>query len=156
MAQLPAQLSRWIITSLATSFEPVASGLSLPYYVDGLDERSDEIVHSDHAELRFTGPFIRGAGPKYYKIQMVVNVLLTRYMNMTTNAYSIADWAGGFQRVMLGPLSVYKWGSGDDLLGCLVAENKEAVKIFHFGQISNVDRIRQAEVDALYTLELTV
>jgi hypothetical protein len=157
MTQLPDQLGRWVITSLATKFDPVSSGISLPFYVDGLDERSDAIVHSDHAELRFTGPFITEKSAGYYKIQMMVNVLLTRYMGMTSNAYSLVDWAGEFQRVMLEPIPVYKWGSGEDLLGCLVVANKkESVKIFHFGQISNVDRIRQSEVDALYTMELKV
>ena len=157
MTQLPVELSRWIITSLATTFDPVASGLSLPYYVDGLDERSEDIVRADHVELRFTGPFIRERTNGYYKIQMMVNVLLTRQMALTGNAYALLDWAGEFQRAMLGPIPVYKWGSGGELLGCLVVENKkESVKIFHFGQIHNVDRIRQSEVDALYTLELAV
>jgi hypothetical protein len=157
MAQIPDQLGRWLVTSLATYFKPVADGLSLPYYIDGLDERSDEIVHADHAEMRFTGPFIYERSKDYYKIQMVVNILLTRFMGMQSNSYYLVDWAGVFQQSMLTPLPVYKWGSGDDLLGCLMLENgAESVKIFHFGQISTTDRLRQSEVDALYRMELKV
>ena len=157
MAQLPNQLGRWLITSMVTSFKLVADGISLPYYVEGIDERSEEIVSSDHAEMRFAGPFITETSSGCYKIQMVGNVLFTSFMNMRSGAYSIVDWAGEFQRFMLEPLPVYKWGDGGDLLGCLVVENKtDAVKIFHFGQISNVDRLRQSEVDALYKMELKI
>ena len=157
MTRLPVELSRWISTSLTTAFEPVAAGLSLPYYVDGLDERDSSIVDNDHAELRFTGPFIRERSNGFFTVQMWVNVLLQRRMTMTGNAYDLIDWAGEFQRVMLGPIPVYKWGSGGDLLGCLVVENgRESVKVYHFGQVHLVDRKRESEVDALYTLELAV
>ena len=157
MAQLPSRLSRWLIASMAVSFQPVAVGLSLPYYVEGLDERTASIVEADHAEFRFTGPFITEIGPGNYKIGMLGNVLLSKLMGMESNAYSIVDWAGAFQNHMLDPLPVYKWGDGGDLLGCLTVDNKkENIKVYHFGQVSMTDRIRESEVNALYNMELTI
>ena len=77
------------------------------------------------------------------------------------DAYDIVRWTGKFQNVMLEPIPIYKNGpgAGDDssLIDCLVVKKNrnEAVRIYHFGQISKEDRIRQSEVDALYGMELT-
>ena len=40
--------------------------------------------------------------------------------------------------------------------GCLIVKKtrNEAVRVYHFGQISKEDRIRQSEVDAVYGMDL--
>lgn len=155
-----ANLPRWILASVATHFETVASGISLPFFVEGINERESSTSNADHAELRTTGPFIKELSNDYFNVSVVINVLLTNYMNTTGGAYDLEGWCGTFQTTMLDPISIYKYGSGagddDSLIGCLrIKKNRnDAVKVFNFGQLSGVDRIRQAEVDATYEMDL--
>jgi hypothetical protein len=159
MAVAERNLARWIFSSVAAHFEPVSAGLLLPYYVEGVDERSEDIVRDSRTELRITGPFIREMGPSDYRVDVTVNILLTQQMAIVgADAYSIVGWAGRFQRSMLSGIPIYKFGDGADddgtLIDCLrVAGPTKEVKIFHFGQISNTDRLRQSEVDAEYTMD---
>lgn len=156
-------LARWIFASIAFHFKSVASGLNLPYFVEGVDERDESTMRVDHAELRVTGPFIKEISKGYYTVDVGVNFLLTQRMAIAgADAYAIVRWCGEFQHTMLEPVPIYKYGPDtlgvDDgsLIGCLVVKKgpNEAVRVFHFGQISKEDRIRQSEVDALYGMEL--
>lgn len=155
-------LARWIFASIASHFVSVASGLSLPYFVEGLDERDETTMRVDHVELRVTGPFIKEVSNNWHTVDVGINFLMTKQMDISgADAYDIIRWTGKFMSVMLEPVPIYKKGSGvgDDgsLIGCLVVKKSknEAVRIYHFGQISMEDRIRQSEVDALYGMELT-
>jgi hypothetical protein len=162
MADAEINLARWTFSSIAAYFEPVSAGLLLPYYVEGVDERFEDIVRVSRTELRITGPFIRERGPRDYRVDVTVNILLTQQMAIAgAGGYSIVDWAGRFQRVMLGTLPVYKFGDGVDddgsLVGCLrVAGSASDVRVFHFGQISTTDRLRQSEVDAEYIMDWSI
>ena len=162
MTDVERNLARWTFSSVAAHFEPVSAGLDLPYYVEGVNERSDDIVRASRTELRVTGPFVREQGPRDYHVDVTVNILLTQQMAIAgADAYAIIGWAGRFQRVMLSVIPVYKLGNGavDDgtKIGCLrVAGVTNEVHIFHFGQISNTDRLRQSEVDAEYTMDWSV
>lgn len=154
-------LARWIFASIAKHFSTVASGLSLPYFVEGIDERDDATMRENHVELRITGPFIREYGKDYYKVSVPVNVLFTEQMAIAgADAYNIVRWCGKFQSVMLEPVPVYKYGSGvpDDgtLVGCLTPTGSpdNMARVYHFGQVSKEDRIRQSEVDVLYWMEI--
>jgi len=155
-------LARWILASIADHFQSVASGLSLPYFVDGIDERDESTMRASHVELRVTGPFIKEVSNNYFMVDVYINFYLTKQMAIAgADAYDIIRWAGKFQDVMLLPVPIYKFGSGagDDgsLVGCLVVKKgkNEAVRIYHYGQISKDDRVRQSEVDALFGMELT-
>jgi len=155
-------LARWIFASVAKHFSTVASGLSLPYFVEGIDERDDTTQRVDHVECRVTGPSIKEVSRNWYKVEVGINFLMTKQMAIAgADAYDIVRWTGTFANAMLEPVPVYKYGpgTGDDksLIGCLVIkkDRAEAVKIWHFGQISMEDRIKQSEVDALYGMELT-
>jgi hypothetical protein len=154
-------LARWIFASVASHFESVASGLSLPYFVEGVDERDDPTMRASHAEMRVTGPFIKEISSGYFTTEVGINVLLTQQMALSgAGAYDIVQWAGKFQDIMLDPVPVYKYGpsAGDDdsLVGCLIVKKtrNDAVRVYHFGQISREDRIRQSEVDAVYGMDL--
>jgi len=155
-------LARWIFASIAKHFEPVASGLTLPYFVDGVDERDETTMRVSHAELRVTGPFVKEISNGYHSVDVGINILLTQQMDIAgADSYSIVRWAGQFQNTMLAPIPIYKYGTGagddDSLVGCIVVKKgkNEAVRVYHFGQISKDDRIKQSEVDALYGMDLT-
>jgi hypothetical protein len=152
-------VARWIFSSVAAHFAPVASSIPLLYHVEGVDERGDEVSRNDSVELRLTGPNIKEVNGRYHS-STEINVLLTNYMKMLEDTYSLVDWTGKFQAEMMERIPIYKLGSGtfDDgsLLGCLLPDSKRGVKAFYFGQIDKVDRIRQSEVDGLYTMELAV
>ena len=151
-------LARWIFASVAKHFEPVASGLSLPYFVEGVDERADDEMRADHVELRVTGPFIKEVSHNYWTVDVVVNVLFTSQMVLGgADAYNIVRWCGTFQNAMLEPIPIYQFGdSPSTLVGCLVSKNSsaEAVRVYHFGQLDRDNRVRQSEVDALYGMTL--
>jgi hypothetical protein len=76
------------------------------------------------------------------------------------DAYGIMRWGGEFESAMNERIPVYKLGPdvGDDdsLLGCLTMRKgqSESVKLFHFGQITSTDRVRQAVVDGRYEMYL--
>jgi hypothetical protein len=67
---------------------------------------------------------------------------------------------GEFEQAMSERIPVYKFGTGvdddDSLLGCLTIRKSksESVKLFHFGQINQTDRIRQSVIDGRFELYL--
>jgi hypothetical protein len=141
---------------MATHMRYASDALSLPFMTEGVDEMGG--LGESHAEFRFSGPFVTTSEGGHYHLKMIGNILLTSYMDLDAGAYSIFEWAGEFQRAMLGPIPIYKYGVGGELLGCLelLEDKDDSVKIFHFGQISPVERIRQSEVDALYQMDFTI
>jgi len=152
-------LARWIFASIAKHFESVASGLSLPLVVEGVDEKSDDNTRADHAELRLTGPFVREVSKNYWAVDMQVNVLLSAQMVLGgADAYNIVRWCGKFQSVMLDPIPVFQYGdSPATFVGCLLPKGNsaEAVRVYHFGQLDKDNRVRQSEVDAVYEMTLS-
>jgi hypothetical protein len=153
-------LARWIFQSIALHFKSVADGLSLLYFVEGIDERSNTTMQADHVELRLTGPEIKEVGNGFYTTKTVINFLFTKIMDeASADAYKLIQWTGEFAAEMLEPIPIYKYGTGleDDgtLIGCLRVDKgrNEAVKVYHFGQLDKDTAIRQSVVDAVYTMD---
>lgn len=152
-------LARWIEISLAKHFEPFATGLSLPYFVEGVDERDDE-QWEDHVEQRFSGPQYREIGNGKYEVTIVVNFLFTALMDMAgADSYRLNRWTGKFAKEMIEVIPVYKYGTdpGDDasFIGCFQLKNTKAggVNVYPFGQLEKDHRVRQSEVDASYYMD---
>jgi len=155
-------LARWIFQSIAKHFVSTANGISLPYFVEGVDERSEDDMRANHVELRVTGPDVKELSRNYFKIKMVINFLFTKEMEMSgADAFDLIQWTGVFATAMMEPIPIYKKGTGaeDDgsLVGCLEIDKgkNEMVRIFHFGQIKPDTRVRFSEVDAVYSMELS-
>ena len=155
-------LARWIFQSIAKHFVSVASGLSLPYFVEGIDERSDDTMRVNHVELRVTGPVLKEISNGYYTVNTVINFLFTKNMDeVSADAFDLIQWTGAFAEEMLKPIPIYKKGTGveDDgtLIGCLQVNKgrNDAVRVYHFGQIDKDTRIRQSEVDAVFSMDYT-
>jgi hypothetical protein len=154
-------LARWIFQSIAIKFKTTASGLSLPYFVEGVDERADADMRANHVELRITGPDIKEVSRNYYTVRVTINFLFTEAMDMRgTNAFQLMDWTGKFATELMEPIPIYRYGTGveddDTLVGCLQVDKgkNEAVRIYHFGQLKPDIRVRMSEVDAVCSMEL--
>lgn len=155
-------LARWFFQSIASHFKSVADGISLPYFVEGIDERSDDTMRVDHVELRVTGPTFKELSKGFFDCKIVINFLFTKNMDMASaDAFDLIQWTGVFADAMLEPISIYKKGSGveDDnsLVGCLQVDKgrNEAVRVYHFGQLDKDTRVRQSEVDAVFNMDYT-
>jgi len=155
-------LARWIFISIAKHFEPVASGISLPYFIEGIMERSEDDIWEDHVELRVTGPFTKEVSKDFYTVEVAINFLFTALMDMDgADAYRHLKWVGEFQKVMLEPVSIYKYGTGVDddqtFIDCLRVKRNaaDAVRSYLFGQISKDVRVTQAELDAMFEMTLS-
>lgn len=155
-------LARWIFQSIAKHFVATANGISLPYFVEGIDERSEDDMRVSHVELRVTGPEVKELSNGYYHIKVVINFLFTKEMEMSgADAFDLIQWTGVFAQAMMAPIPIYKKGTGDDddgsLVGCLrTGKGKnEMVRIFHFGQIKPDTRVRISEVDAVFSMDLS-
>jgi len=152
-------LARWIFQSLASHFKSVADGISLLYFVDGIDERSSDTMQENHVELRVSGPELKEISNGYYSVKVIANLLFTKNMDeVSADAFDLIQWTGVFANVMLQPIPIYRKGSGveddDTLIGCLQVHKgrNDAVRVFHFGQLDKDTRIRQSELDALYDM----
>ena len=153
--------ARWIMASASVYFKAATDTIPLPFMVEGINERTEEELHSDHAELRINGPHIIELSKDFYQLHVDFNILLTDKMKETNeNAYDLQTWCGVFQSAMDGPVTVYKYGIevGDDssFVGCLTPRHGkyDSNKVLHFGQIHKVDRIRQSVVDGKFHMDL--
>ncbi len=144
---------RWIMASIAKHFSDSCAAIPLPLLVDGIDEREEEKLHFDHAELRITGPYISELSHNYYRLLVDVNILITELMDQV-DAYKLQTWCGAIALSMEGPINIYKYGSetGDDSswVFCLqLVRNKiDPIRVLHFGQLGRTERIRQSMVDS--------
>lgn len=155
--------ARWVFAAVATYLKGVASGLSLPCLVEGLDERTTEFVQSsDRCEIRITGPYTRELSRNYFQMEVVVNVLFVSTYGEEKNQYAILKAIGAFHEAMDGAIAVYKYGSepGDDetvLVGCLspASGRNDSVRVMHFGQVDLTTKVKQSMVDARYVMEIS-
>jgi hypothetical protein len=155
-------LARWIFQSIVVHFQSTASGLSLPYYVEGIDEMDDDVQRANHVELRITGPTIKEVSNGYFTVDVAINLLFTKQMEtQDADVFDLQQWTGEFASVMLDPVPIYKKGTGadddDSLIGCLEVKksDNEAVRVWHFGRLDKDTRVNQSVCDALYGMDYT-
>ena len=164
MAVINPNWARWIAASLAVYYKAVADGLGLPIIAEGIDEREPAKLEVDHVEMRVNGPFIRQLSAGYFRLDVDSNILLTDLMGgESDNPYNLMTWAGYFQQAAEKSIPVYRYGPDtagvDDgsLVGCLSVRGRKAgPDLFHFGQVTTDDRVRQAAVDTKHKMFLTV
>jgi len=155
--------ARWIFASLATYLKQVATDNEVEVLIEGVDDRTDEIMQAaDHVEIAITGPFSREMSRNYYELRVGVRLLIqSRMNNPPKNRYTPQHIAGIYHEAMDTVIAVYRYGddSVDDqsLLGCLspARGRNDALRVFHFGQMTPTDRLRQSMVDCWYEMELT-
>ena len=155
--------ARWIFASLATYLKKVATENEIKALIEGVDDRTDEIMEAvEHVEIAITGPFSREMSRNYYELKVGVRLLIQARMdNPPKNRYSPQRIAGIYHEAMDAVIAVYRYGDDpeDDqsLLGCLspAKGRNDALRVFHFGQMTPTDRLRQSMVDCWYVMELT-
>lgn len=155
--------ARWIFASLADYLKKVATDNNVKALIEGVDDRTDEIMQaSEHVEIAITGPFSRELSRNYYELKVGVRILiLSRMDNPPKNRYTPQQIAGLYHEAMDAVIAIYRYGSGpeDDqqLLGCLASLNdrNNPLRVYHFGQMTPTDRLRQSMVDCWYVMELT-
>jgi len=158
-----ANWSRWIVASLADYLKKTAQGMGLPVIVDMLDERTETFMRAgDRAEIHINGPFYRELSNNYYQAFVTANILLSSRFDSRKNAYDLLKYAGVFQAAMDDEIPVYNFGSEsgdyeDSLIhiGCLVPRFGKVMGTSQFGQVHEVDHIRQTECECSYMIELT-
>ena len=155
--------ARWVFASVATFLKQVAQSQQLAVLVEGLDDRTTEVMEAtDRCEIRITGPFTKELSHNYFQIEVIVNVLFLSRYEEQKNQYAIIQKMGVFQEAMDGPIAVYQYGNqpGDDehaLVGCLkpVQGRNDNIRVLHFGQVDPTDRLKQSMVDARYRMEFS-
>lgn len=159
MSSPDPNLPRWIVASLTQYFKDVADGLNLHYFVEGIDEEEPEDFNRSSALFRVNGPDARlGGGKEIHRLEL--QILLTNLGNTQGDAYEPYRWAGKFQQVMLGPLPIYKYGTGPDddqsLIGCLIPDPLvlDFVRIVNYGQMNRTARVYQISVNGRFILEV--
>lgn len=150
-------LARWVFISIAKYFEPVVSGMGVPYFVEGAMERKEALMQASHIELRVTGPDVKQL-PGSHDVRVSINLLCTSLMDAAgPDGWTIVQWTGVIQSAMLDPIPVYRYGTGADddetLVGCLRVDQNR-VNIYHFGQLDKDSRVRQSEVDASFLMNI--
>jgi len=163
--------TRWIFASVAYALKSVAQENDLAVLVEQLDERTTEFMQAtDKVEIRITGPFSQELSKGSFRIWVDANVLLqSRYDGAAKNANDIFKFAGLFHEAMDGPIPVWNYGvePGDYVdsdpetqvfIGCLLPRpgNSESVKVFHFGQSTATDKLKESMVDARYVMYLNI
>lgn len=160
--------ARWVFASAAHYLKTIASENDLPVIVEGLDDRTDAYMRkTDRAEIRINGPYIQEISNGYFRVWTDINVLLSSRMDEKKDGYALQRFAGIMQAAMSEQIAIWNYGDQegdydeDDPdtqihLGCLSPRvgPQESIKVLHFGQVEKTDRIKQAAVDARYSMYL--
>ena len=160
--------ARWIFASAAFYLKTIATENQLPCIIEGLDDRTDAYMEStDRAEIRINGPYIQEISNGYFRVWADINALLTSRMDETKGGYALQRFAGLMQSAMSEQIAIWNYGDQDGdfdeddpetqiHIGCLSPRvgPQESIKVLHFGQVEKADRIKQAAVDARYTMYL--
>ena len=155
--------TRWIFASITQHFDvKVMTPNSIPFITEGIHERDTQFMESqDRAEIRINGPFARELSVRYWRIWVDINTLVTSYFgNETQDVYRLERNLGLIHEYADTAIEIRRYGSGsgDDgtLLGCLRprSDKNDSIRIIHFGQLNNTDRLKQGQVDGRYVMYL--
>ena len=153
---------RWVQASVGKYFKDVATTISIPSLVEGIDERTSTFIESQNRiEIRVNGPFIHEMSQGYWHFETDVNLLIFSHMGgALPDAYLGTMTAGYLAQAASNLISIYKFGTGVDddqsLIGCLTLRRgpEESVKVFHFGEVDLVNRLRQLGVDVRLEMDI--
>lgn len=150
-----ANIPKWITASIASHFKGVTDGLTIRYFVEGVDEPESDDFQEDSALLRVNGPVVvEGSNnEEWYFVE--IQILLTDIMQLTEdNAYDILTHAGVYQKSMLENIPIKEIGDSGDLIGCLAPDKsiKNNVRVVNFGQVDKTARVRQMSVTGRFIL----
>ena len=143
-------IPKWITASLATHFSEAIT--ELPVIVSGSKMKTDDL--SEYCEIRVDGPNILEVSHEYWRVYAEINVLITSVIDK--NAYKIERLCGDVVSAFTSGLKIYKYGNTleDDasLVMCMtrIDEERDFIKLSHFGQIETGVDLEQSTVEAHY------
>ena len=155
--------TRWIFASVTEHFGAgVMTTNSIPYLTEGIHERDDEFMNQpNRAEIRINGPFAREMSADYWRIWVDINILVTTYFgSVNKDVYTGERNLGLIHEAADTAIPIRRYGTGVDddgtLLGCLRprSERNDSIRVIHFGQLNNTDRLKQGQVDGRYIMYL--
>lgn len=155
--------TRWLFASITEHFDAnVMTPNSIPYITEGIHERDTEFMEKpDRAEIRINGPFARELSANYWRIWVDINILVTSYFgSQAKDAFTLERNLGLIHEAADTAIPIRRYGSGVDddgtLLGCLRprSERNDSIRVIHFGQLNNTDRLKQGQVDGRYVMYL--
>lgn len=145
-------LARWIHASAAQYVKAVATTMTLPCLIEGVEERTKAFNEADdRLEFRMNGPYWT-LHHKMTEVRVSVNVLVTsNFGNSNKNGFVLQTALGKLQHALSLPIPLYRIGLPTDnrlQFGCLIS--KRDIKAFQFGQLDASHRTRQGLVLAPY------
>lgn len=155
-ATLRSNWPRWIVASVAQWFDANRQGL--PMFMEGEDHLENQ---SNYIELRVDGPYVLETSRGFYQMLVEINVFVASAKN-SEDLYKIYRDCGTVVACFAGAIGVFKLGDGIDddqsLLGCLVmvrsGDQREALRVSHFGQVAATTPIMRSSVEGHYHMEL--
>lgn len=153
----------WVHSSINKHMKAVAlANGAIPIIMEGIDDRTDNFMEQAHfVEVRVTGPHIRQMSKDYFLLNVDLNIFVTsNFGEVGSNRYEQNRIVGVFQNTMEDRIPIYRYGTEDEddgtELGCLspIPKNNDFIRAFHFGQVNDTDRKKQAAVDAKYYMNL--
>lgn len=155
--------TRWIFASLGKYFEDnVFTPNNIPYVLEGIHERDQDFMNAeDRAELRINGPFARELSANYWRIWVDINFMVTSdYGAVNKDVYRLERNLGLIHEFADTYIPIFRFGTGVDdtgtLLGCLRprSDKNDSIRVIHFGQVNETDRVKQGQVDGRYVMYL--
>lgn len=148
------RIVRWTHASVA-KYIKAAIGNQAETLCEGLEERTQDFHNAaQRIEIRFNGPYFKKR-QGLTEVTCSVNALVTSQMGDKQNVYIHNDLLGLLASAIDDGIPLFQIGSAADSgtqIGCFGVLSD--VKVFHFGQLDPVSRLRQGLVTAALYLEL--
>ena len=147
---------RWIVASICKHVDD--NRQSLPMFLEGNNHTEDQ---SDYIELRIDGPYTIELSHNYFRLNVEVNVLVVSSIN-DSDLHKIYKDCGIVLAALSKVIPVYRYGDGPDddqtRLCCLTlvssGDQREALRVSHFGQMDATKPIMRSSVEGHYNLYL--
>lgn len=153
-----SNLPRWVTASCAQFFK-LRIGDQANLFLEGQERRTEAL--SQWLEFRLDGPYVVELSQNYFKVNIEINMLCVAQIDLT-DFYKIHKLAGIALDCFVA-IPIYKYGDGPDddqsLIDCMIitrsTDQREAIRVSHFGRVNPDQKILQSSVEGHYHLYVT-
>lgn len=150
--------ARWIFASLSKHFQDNRQGID--FFVEGEDQKLEN--SENYIEFRMNGPIFNEVSKNFWKIEVVVNILVVSKQN-AVDIHTIHRNVGIVAEAFKTCIPIKKYGDSIDdsptqVLGFMIRKiaDKKDVNISHIGQVSADVKEMQSMVEAYYCMYLEI
>lgn len=150
--------ARWIFASLSKHFQDNRQGID--FFVEGEDQKLEN--SENYIEFRMNGPIFNEVSKNFWKIEVVVNILVVSKQN-AVDIHTIHRNVGIVAEAFKTCIPIKKYGDSIDdsptqVLGIMIRKiaDKKDVNISHIGQVSADVKEMQSMVEAYYCMYLEI